>query len=136
MVVFGGDLNITHEEEESNHIFRDILGKAGAVSHFVGCKECPGTHNYRKSWSFLDAQVYSKALMGDGTGSYQMEPNTIDVIRYNEVHLSKGKYPKRWDYERQDGVSDHFPLYVRLKQRSAAKTPVVEPTAPAEAAKT
>ncbi|MGE5085360.1 MAG: endonuclease/exonuclease/phosphatase family protein [Bacillota bacterium] len=140
MVVFGGDLNITHEEEEKAHIFRDILSKGGAVSHFVGCKECPGTHNYRKSWSFLDAQVYSPALLADGTGSYQMEPGTIDVIRYNPVHLYKGKYPKRWDNEAHEGVSDHFPLYVRLKQRSEAKTPIKEEkpaeTAPAKKSKT
>ncbi|KHD88162.1 MAG: hypothetical protein OM95_10345 [Bdellovibrio sp. ArHS] len=126
MVVFGGDLNITHEEEEKNHIFRDIFQQGGAVSHFVGCKECPGTHNYRKSWSFLDAHIYSKALLADGKGSYQMLPNTIDVIRYDDVHLSKGKYPKRWDYDKMEGVADHFPLYVRLKQRSEAKNPVQE----------
>lgn len=121
MVVAGGDLNITHEEESSEHLFRDILGKSGAVSHFVGCKECPGTHNYRKSWSFLDAQIYSKALLADGSGSYQMLPETIDVIRYNDVHLSKGKYPKRWDYDKAEGVSDHFPLYVRLKKRAVSE---------------
>lgn len=121
MVVAGGDLNITHEEESKEKIFRDVLGSAGAVSHFVGCKECPGTHNYRKSWSFLDAHVYSKGLLAEGKGSYQMDPSTIDVIRYNEVHLKKGKYPKRWDYDRMDGVADHFPLYVRLKPRVQAQ---------------
>lgn len=118
MVIAGGDLNITHDEESKEHIFRDILSQGGAVSHFVGCRECPGTHNYRKSWSFLDAHIYSKALLAEGLGSYQVLPNTIDVIRYNDVHLKKGKYPKRWDYERMDGVADHFPLYVRLKQRA------------------
>lgn len=124
MIVAGGDLNITHEEESKEHIFRDILSQGGAVSHFVGCKECPGTHNYRKSWSFLDAHIYSKALLAEGGGSYQMLPQTIDVIRYDEVHLKKGKYPKRWDYDNMEGVADHFPLYVRLKQRGPAKNPV------------
>jgi len=52
------------------------------------------------------------------------------VIRYNDVHLKKGKYPKRWDYDRMDGVADHFPLYVRLKQRGPAKTPVIQEEAP------
>ncbi|WP_413584560.1 endonuclease/exonuclease/phosphatase family protein [Bdellovibrio sp. HCB274] len=132
MVVFGGDLNISAEEESSAHIFRDILSKGGAVSHLVGCKDCPGTHNYRGSWSFLDAHVYSPALLADGTGSYQMLPQTIDVIRYNPLHLKKGKYPKRWDYDEMTGVADHFPLYVRLKQRSAAKTPFVDEAAKAE----
>lgn len=131
MVVLGGDLNVTHEEEESKKILTSTLGNVGAISHFVGCKSCDGTHNYRKSWSFLDVHVYSKGLLAEGQGSYKLLPETIDVIRYNDVHLSKGKYPKRWDDETQTGVSDHFPLYARLKQRSAAKTPVKDENAPA-----
>lgn len=126
MVVAGGDLNVTHEEEEDTKVLRSTLGEVGAISHFTGCKECPGTHNYRRSWSFLDVQVYSKALLTDGPGSYQLAPETIDVIRYNPVHVKKGKYPLRWDQDREEGVSDHFPLYVRLKQRSEAKNAVVE----------
>jgi endonuclease/exonuclease/phosphatase family metal-dependent hydrolase len=126
MVIAGGDLNITAEEEDNEHLFRDTLGKAGSISHFIGCKGCPGTHNYQKSWSFLDAHIYSPSLMTEGAASYQVLPETIDVVRYDQIHLKKGKYPKRWDYERMDGVSDHFPLYVRLKQVGSAKTPVVE----------
>lgn len=122
MVIAGGDLNITHEEETKERFFSDVLGKAGAVSHFVGCKTCPGTHNYHRSWSFLDAHIYSNALLENGNGAYQLEPSTIDVIRYNGIHLKKGKYPNRWDYEKMDGVSDHFPLYVRLKPRDSVKT--------------
>ncbi len=132
IVVAGGDLNITHEEEESKHILSENLSPAGAVSHFVGCEKCQGTHYYKKSWSFLDVQIYGKGILADGTASYELEPNTIDVIRYSSVHLKKGKYPKRWDNEAQEGVSDHFPLYARLKQRSAAKTPITEETAPTE----
>ncbi|MNJ94703.1 Endonuclease/Exonuclease/phosphatase family protein [compost metagenome] len=126
MVVAAGDLNITHDEEQEAKIFARFLAPVGAISHFVGCKECDGTHNYRKSWSFLDAQIYNKALLAEGSGSYQVETGTIDVIRYNPVHLKRGKYPYRWDYDKQEGVSDHFPMYVRLKQRSEAKTPVKE----------
>ncbi|XGC79628.1 endonuclease/exonuclease/phosphatase family protein [Bdellovibrio bacteriovorus] len=132
LVMAGGDLNISAEEEDREKFFANTFSQAGAVSHLVGCKECQGTHNYRKSWSFLDAHIYSKALLADGSGSYQMLPNTIDVIRYSEVHLKKGKYPKRWDYEKMDGVADHFPLYVRLKQRSPAKNPVMETPAKTE----
>ncbi len=121
MVIGGGDLNITAEEDKSHNMFRDIFMKEGMhVSHVVGCKDCLGSHNYRKSWSFLDAQVYSKALAADGAGAYELEPQTIDVIRYNSIHLYKGKYPKRFEPETREGVSDHFPLYARLKKRAAA----------------
>jgi len=118
VVMAGGDLNITHEEEEENHIFRDTLGKGNAISHFVGCEKCPGTHHFKKSWSFLDAHIYGEGLLTDGKASYELEPKTIDVIRYNPIHLKRGKYPNRWDDDTMTGVSDHFPLYVRFKERN------------------
>lgn len=127
MVVAAGDFNITHEEEQNQKYYKNILEPVGAVSHFIGCKDCKGTHNYRRSWSFLDAHVYSQALLEKGTGSYRLLPETIDVISYSPVHLKKGKYPNRWDHSKMDGVSDHFPLYVRIKKRSEARTPVKEP---------
>jgi endonuclease/exonuclease/phosphatase family metal-dependent hydrolase len=135
MVLAAGDLNITHEEEQDQHFFRDIMAKAGAVSHFVGCKDCNGTHNYRGSLSYFVAKFYYNALLAEGAGSYQLEPGTIDVIRYNPVHLKKGKDPNRWDNDKETGVSDHFPLYVRLKQRSEAKNPVKDPVPETEVKK-
>ncbi len=120
MTIAAGDLNITAEEESEFGIFKNILSQQGMVSHFVGCKECPGSHNYRKAWSFLDAHIYGKALSPEnGEGSYALEPETIDVIRYNQVHLYRNRYPKRFDMEKKEGVSDHFPLYARLKKRAA-----------------
>lgn len=119
MVIGGGDLNITAEEDDEYHMFKNIFSQNGAeVSHLVGCQDCPGSHHYRKTWSFLDAQIYSKALTPEGSGSYELEPQTIDVIRYNPIHLYKGKYPKRFDPENREGVSDHFPLYSRFKKRA------------------
>jgi endonuclease/exonuclease/phosphatase family metal-dependent hydrolase len=116
-VVAAGDLNITHEEEQEFHIFRDILGQSGAISHFIGCEKCQGTHHFKKSWSFLDAHIYSKGLLSDGQGTYELDRKSIDVIRYNPIHLKRGKYPNRWNDETMTGVSDHFPLYARLKVR-------------------
>lgn len=117
MAIGGGDLNITAEEEEEAKLFKKIATPTTWVSHFIGCKECPGTHNYRRSWSFLDAQLYSKALQADGKGSYRILPETVDAIRYDEIHIRRGKYPNRWDNDDKTGVSDHFPLYVRMKKR-------------------
>lgn len=128
-VIALGDFNVTQEEEENSHLIRDNF-KDLDVSHFVGCKTCPGTHHYKKNWSFLDAQVYSAALSATGKGSYVLEPETIDVIRYNPIHLVKGEFPRRFDPEKKAGVSDHFPLYARLKKREAT---AAAPTAPTNA---
>lgn len=123
LVVAGGDLNITAEEEASQKLFKKIAEPQVAVSHFIGCKKCPGTHNYRKRWSFLDVQLYSKSLLADGQGSYQLVPETIDVIRYNDKHIYRGKYPLRWNPEKKEGVADHWPIYSRLKLRSQTPNP-------------
>lgn len=130
MVLAAGDFNITPDDDSSAGLYKKVLADAGSISHMIGCAKCKGTHNHRKKWSFLDAQIYSPALSASGSGSYKVEPETIDVIRYNELHLKRGKYPNRWDHAKGDGVSDHFPLYVRLKQRSEAKNPVKEVPAP------
>ncbi|MNT88739.1 hypothetical protein D3C72_2293490 [compost metagenome] len=61
-----------------------------------------------------------------------MDPDSITVVRFNEVHLKRGKYPNRWDLDMKTGVSDHFPLYSRLKMRSEAKTPVLPAPPPEE----
>jgi endonuclease/exonuclease/phosphatase family metal-dependent hydrolase len=135
MAIGMGDLNITHEEEEEFHIFRDVFAKEAQVSHLVGCSNCAGSHNYKKSWSFLDAHIYDGALSPTGKGAYRLEPETIDVIRYDPIHLQKGKYPKRFDPANKTGVSDHFPLYARLKKR-AGDVKIVTPTDSSTAATT
>lgn len=114
-----GDFNVTSEEEENAHVLRDTF-KDFDVSHFVGCKSCPGTHNYKKNWSFLDVQVYSTGLSASGKGNYVLEPETIDVVRYNPIHLVKGEFPKHFDADKKTGVSDHYPLYARMKKRDVA----------------
>ncbi|MFP5520636.1 MAG: endonuclease/exonuclease/phosphatase family protein [Bdellovibrionia bacterium] len=126
MVVAGGDFNITAEEEDSNKLFKKIATPIVDVSHFVGCKKCPGSHNYRKRWSFLDVQLYSPALKSEGKGSYRYLTETIDIIRYDDLHIERGKYPMRWSWEKKEGVSDHFPIYVRLKKRPTATEPSIK----------
>lgn len=130
MLFAAGDFNITPEDDKSLGLYSKVLTQAGAISHLVGCEKCKGSYNHRKKWNFLDAQIYSPALLAEGKASYKLLPQTIDVLRYEETHLKRGKYPRRWDGARQTGVSDHFPLYVRLKQRSDAKNPVLDKPAP------
>src|SRR5690606_3991404 len=62
MVILGGDLNITHEEEQEARFFSDTFSKVAEVSHLVGCKSCAGTHSYHQNWSFLDVLMFSKNM--------------------------------------------------------------------------
>lgn len=120
MVIAGGDLNITHNEEVEARFFKNTFSQVAMVSHLVGCKKCDGTHNYRKEWSFLDAMLFSNNLGEQGKASYKLVPESITVVNKDPVHIW-GQYPKRFKPENKEGVSDHFPLYARIVLREPAK---------------
>ena len=125
MVVAGGDLNITHNEEVEARFFHDTFSEVAMVSHLVGCKKCEGTHNYRKEWSFLDVLMFSKNMNEQGKASYKLDPETIAVVNHDPIHIW-GQYPKRFKPEKKEGVADHFPLYARVTLREPVKTDEVK----------
>lgn len=112
-VIFGGDLNITGEEEAQYGFFKNDFSSVGLVSHLVGCEKCLGTHNFKGGWSFLDVLIYSKNLSQTG---YNLIPDSIEVVR-TEENMKKNGAPLafRADGKKSKGVSDHFPLFSRLK---------------------
>ncbi len=118
MMILGGDLNITDDEDSETSFFSQDMSRVGLVSHLVGCQHCDGTHHYRNDWSFLDVLIFSKNLEEKGSASYQLRPETIDVVKYTPNHLFKGNTPKRFT-DSGEGVSDHFPIYARLRLKEA-----------------
>lgn len=118
MYVFGGDLNISQDEEEETGFFEKHLGEVGLVAHQLGCQHCDGTYDYRNTWSFLDALVFSKSMSEKGTAAYQFLPKSVDVVKLTSNHIYKGRSPKRFDDKTGEGASDHFPLYARIKLRN------------------
>ncbi len=119
MIVLGGDLNITYDENEEAGYFTKDFSSVGLVAHLVGCKHCDGTHNYRNDWSFLDTLIFSKNFDEKGAAPYLLDTKTIDVVKYAPVHLFKGNTPKRFS-DAGEGVSDHFPIYSRIRLKGAA----------------
>lgn len=113
MVIAGGDFNITKSEEQEYGYFKNIINQGYQVSHFYGCPGCEGTHNYQQSWSFLDVLIFPKNL---STYGFTASPDRIDVVHYNPIHLFREKFPKYFDPKTLTGASDHFPLYLRLKE--------------------
>ncbi len=110
-VIMGGDLNITADEEDSSGYFSKIFSSAGQVSHLVGCKNCEGSHFYKGHWSFLDVQIYGNKIDQAGL---QLIPESITVLK-TPVHMKRNGTPLRFSEEKKEGVSDHFPLYSRLR---------------------
>lgn len=110
-VIFGGDLNVIASEEAKRNYFKNELSQAGDISHFVGCKSCLGTHNYKGDWSFLDVLVFSKNLKESG---YALDPESIQVVK-TPLNTNEDGTPLRFDEEKFIGVSDHLPLFAKLK---------------------
>ena len=110
-VIFGGDLNISRDEETEEGFFKKELSQVGQVSHMIGCQNCLGSHNYKGEWSFLDALIFSNNL---ATSGYEVIPESIEVVR-TKNHLKRNGSPKGFRAENKEGVSDHLPLYSRLR---------------------
>jgi endonuclease/exonuclease/phosphatase family metal-dependent hydrolase len=118
IVIAAGDFNITAKEDAQNKLFERYAMKDWYISHYVGCTECSGTHNYRGSWSFLDVMLFSKNLGPKGDSNWELIAksfNTPNTVRYQ---VSRFGTPDRFgDGQKASGVSDHFPLIVTLRKR-------------------
>ncbi len=111
-IIGGGDLNTVPEEDSKDGYFSKILSEAADVSHLVDCKTCEGTHSYRGQWSFLDVIAFGKNLLQDS--GLSLIPGSIYVVK-TPVNMKPNGTPLRFDENKKEGVSDHFPIYSRLK---------------------
>ncbi len=116
-VIAGGDFNIISEEERDSGYFSKTLSTAGKVSHLVGCKSCEGSHNYKGQWSFLDVLVFGNRL---DKASVNLIADSITVVKAPH-HTKRNGAPLSFRAENKEGVSDHFPVYARLKIIESAK---------------
>lgn len=110
-VIAGGDMNIVTKEESNSGYFSKELSQAGSVSHLVGCKQCEGSHNYKGEWSFLDVMVFGNGLSNAGL---ELIPESLQIVKAPH-HMKKNGAPLSFRDEKKEGVSDHFPLYSKLK---------------------
>ncbi len=71
-----------------------------------------------RSWrEQMLTQLINLVKSEEGKGAYKLLPETIDVVRYNPIHIYRDQFPLRWNDEKRVGVSDHFPIYSRIKVR-------------------
>ena len=75
--IVGGDFNITQKEEREEHLISEKLAQNGSISHFIGCRECKGTHFYKKKWAFLDIFYFDSHLLNRG---YSVLKDSLTVV--------------------------------------------------------
>ncbi len=110
-VIAGGDFNIVRTEESDRGYFSEILSTVGQISHFVGCQSCEGSHFYRGDWSFLDVIITGNKVSSAGLNLITESITTVKAPH----HVDQDGHPIRFDEVKKVGVSDHLPLYLRLK---------------------
>lgn len=123
-VVIGGDFNITSIEEFKQKYFKDLVAKDFAISHKIGCKDCPGTTYYKEdnTWSFFDVLLFSKPMM-DEKSPWRVDPDSIQLVNSSRYQTdSWGKPAKFRTGKSTVGVSDHWPVYAELFTTSPTKT--------------
>lgn len=108
--IVGGDFNIIEKEDKEFNLIETYLESLGEVAHKVGCHDCDGTHHYKGKWSFLDLLVFDRRLKSSGV---VVDSDSIKVVKHPQM-MDKKNRPKRFDPDKGQGASDHFPLYSRL----------------------
>ncbi len=108
-----GDWNITEEEESEYQLISGNFGSYGNLSHIIGCKDCKGTHNYRKDWAFLDIILFSNTLLNQDS-AVSVDSKSITTPMWALDQLRPTGRPNRFDAEKKTGISDHLPIYAEL----------------------
>ncbi len=103
-----GDFNVTSAENAKEKLYENI-NKTWFVSHLDQCAECEGTNYYYRDdrWSFLDA------IMLKRESSAKFVENSVEIIKVDAQTRDDGS-PIRFNSKGLYGVSDHFPVVVKI----------------------
>lgn len=121
-VIVGGDFNITSTEDWKQKYYREIAEPKFAISHVIGCRDCPGSTYYPrdKTWSFFDVLLFSRDMYA-GQSAWQVDPDSIRLVNSSVYQISRYGTPARFGSGKGSvGVSDHWPMYAEIKLRPSA----------------
>jgi endonuclease/exonuclease/phosphatase family metal-dependent hydrolase len=114
-VIAAGDFNTTSTETAATGILERQVRPYWTVAHETGCEDCRGTYYYARddNWSFLDMILFSPARGADATWSIRAD--SVAVANATAAQRSTRNTPARFDPDTKTGVSDHWPLLVRIE---------------------
>jgi endonuclease/exonuclease/phosphatase family metal-dependent hydrolase len=115
LAIAAGDFNISAEEDSQAHYITRDLADQWAVSHLIGCRNCRGTEVYHGEWSFLDVVSFSPE-MNNKKSPWQIDVASIEVPHTVKEHVLPNGEPARF-LPPNEGISDHWPLYVEIVKK-------------------
>jgi len=113
LVLAGGDLNITKEEDTSLNLFSNLSQQGLSVSHLVGMKDQPGSYYHQGAWVFLDVFIFPNRALNNNS-EWSINPESITVKKSGDYQLNKVGTPLKFKPQIPHGVSDHLPIYMEM----------------------
>ena len=110
-----GDFNTTASEVTDTGILDRLARPDWIIAHELTCDDCPGTSYYGRndSWSFLDMLFFSPARGENAT--WQIRANSVAIANATAAQVNADGTPRRFEFAPYAGVSDHWPLVMRLE---------------------
>ncbi len=111
----GGDFNTTHSEDAEKRLLDTWARPHWALAHDLGCRDCKGTHYYARGddWSFLDMIFFAGASGGNTTAAIRAD--SVQIANDNPAQVTSSDTPLRFDADRRQGVSDHWPMIATIE---------------------
>jgi len=110
-----GDFNTTRSEDDEKQMLDTWARPHWVLAHDIGCQDCNGTHYYARGddWSFLDMIFFAAARGGKTTAAIRAD--SVQIANGNPAQVTSNGTPLRFDADRQQGVSDHWPMIATIE---------------------
>jgi endonuclease/exonuclease/phosphatase family metal-dependent hydrolase len=121
IVIAAGDFN-TNAKEDSR-LYRAVAAKDWQISHLEGCRQCLGTHYFKKedSWSFLDSIMVWKSGKDHPHWKWSLDPESVALVKGFDFQVDAEGLPLAWENASAPGQSDHLPVTAQIKALPAKK---------------
>lgn len=114
LVLAGGDLNITKEEDSTLNLFSGLSDVGLAVSHLVGMKDHPGSYYHQGAWGFLDVFIFPNRALNSSKSDWSINLDSMAVKKSGSYQLNLQGTPLKFKPNIPHGVSDHLPIYLEM----------------------
>jgi hypothetical protein len=121
--VAGGDFNTPEDQNSTKEIIETIIPSMWINSHLQACKNCDniGTIYYppKKKWSIFDMLLVSKnsAKLSGAKTNWSLDINSTRIVNDLDIQKTPKGTPMDFDAISGKGVSDHWPMYIEIKER-------------------
>ena len=121
-IIITGDFN-DGPADESLRILCEANGSATALTN-ISQYDRPGTHKFQGEWNTFDQFIVSRNLL-DATHAVQVKDQRARaygpswLLEEDKAHLGYQPYRTYVGYQYQGGFSDHLPVYLQLRKKSA-----------------